>query len=160
MSTKVAMQPREPSLTSHQICSPLFPESPLKSDQSEFTYSTADDYGKEVHKLLFCKPKEGFSSQFFENMREIGAIEGFEVVPTTTVHCCRDPKLLADDKIVLEPTWSNNICKAIGRCKKRSEYLKNHSSASTDHPSINQIRLGLVALKQLHQLTYRSEERR
>ncbi len=152
MSTKVAMQPREPSSTSHQLCSQIFPDSALKSDPAEFTYSTTNDYGKKIHKLLFCKPKEGFSSHFFENIKEIGAIEGFEVVPSPTTHCCRDPKLRASDNKILQSACGDNIYKAIGRCKKRAEYLKNHSSVCTEHPSFNKIMLGLVALADLQRL--------
>src|SRR5262249_39040885 len=119
----------------------------------------SDDYGKKIHQLLFCRPKEGFSSHYFENMKEIAALEGFEVVPSETVHCCRDPKLRASDGMVLEPTWHENIYPAIGRSKKRAKHLKNHCAYLTKHPSFSEIHLGAVALNQLQRFSHEGVEK-
>jgi len=150
MCATVAMRPREPSLEVQQVCSQIFNHSPLKADRTKFTYWTMNDYGKKIDKLLFCKPQEGFSSHYFENMSEIAAIEGFEIVPSATVHACRDPKMRVSDGVIIEPTWHDNVYVAIGRFEKRAKYLKNHAAYLTKHPSFSDIHVGAVALQRLH----------
>jgi hypothetical protein len=153
MSTRIAMKPWVPSPAVHQISQQIFAESPLKSDSSEFTYSTANDFGKKIHKLLFCKPCEGFSSHFFENVKEIGAIEGFKVLASESVYSVRDPKLRAADGMILEPTCSEALPEAVSRCQKRSDHLKNHASVLSTHPSVRNCSLGIVARDKMHRRT-------
>ncbi len=153
MAATVAMRPREPSSAAHQLCSQIFPSSALKSDQSKFTYSTGDDFGKKIQKLLFCKPKEGFSSHFFANVKEIGLIEGFNVIPSETVHCCRDARLRASDGAILSPAWHENVFKAIGHSEKRSKFMQDHCCVLTDHPSFEGIHAGAVALQKMNDFT-------
>jgi hypothetical protein len=154
MSTKISMQPWAPSQASHQICRQIFADFPLKADQSEFTYSTTNDFGKQIHKLLFCRPREGFSSHFFENMKEIGAIEGFEVKASESVYSVRDPKLRATDGSILEPTCSEALPEALNRCLKRAQHLKNHAAVLSDHPFFNASSVGVVAREKMHRRTY------
>ncbi len=154
MSAKIAMQPWAPSSDVHQICQQIFPESSLKSDQSEFTYSTTNDFGKKIHKLLFCKPREGFSSHFFENMKEIGAIEDFAVQASESVYSVRDPKLRATDGMILEPTCSEALPEALERCLKRGQHLKNHAGVLSNHPFVQGGTVGIVAREKMHRRTY------
>jgi hypothetical protein len=153
MSTRIAMQPWVPSPAVHQISQQIFPESPLKSDSSEFTYSTTNDFGKKIHKLLFCKPRERFSSHFFENVKEIGAIEGFKVQASESVYSIRDSKLRATDGMILEPTCSETLSEALVRCIKRSGHLKNHASTLSTHPCVRDYVVGVVAMGKMHRRT-------
>jgi hypothetical protein len=154
MSTKIAIRPWVPSSVAHEICSPIFPDSPLKSDQTDFTYSTTNDYGKKINKLLFCKPREGFSSDFFENIKEIGAIEGFEVIASETVHSVRDPKLRASDNNILEPSCISTLEAAIDRCYKRALHLKIHAACLSENPSVKNMGIGVVAREKMHRRTH------
>ncbi len=154
MSTKVAMHPWVPSSVAHQVCSSIFADSPLKSDQTDFTYSTTNDYGKKINKLLFCKPHAGFSSHFFENIQEIGTMEGFEVIASETVHSVRDPKLRAADNSILEPSCISILEAAIDRCYKRAQHLKNHAACLSENPSVKNIGMGVVAREKMHRRTH------
>ena len=86
-------------------------------------------------------------------MKEIGLIEGFEVIPSETVHCCRDARLHASDGNILSPAWHENVFKAIGHSEKRSQYMNDHCCVLTDHPSFQGIHVGAGALQKTNDIT-------
>jgi hypothetical protein len=153
MSASISMRPWIPSPASHQVCERIFVDSPLKADRTKFTYKTTNDYGKKLQKLLFCTPRNGFSSCFFENIREIGEIEGFKVLPSESIYPVRDAKLKAADGTVLEPTCSASLPVALERTYQRVKFLKNHAAVCTDHPSFFDATIGIVAENMLHRRT-------
>lgn len=150
------MQERRPSVDVSQFCNGLFPVSPVKNDTSTFTYSARNDFGREVKQLHFCSPKEGFSRCYFENICEIGKMEGFAVTHSTekySIYPVRDVKLVTQDGAFLEPTCSDNSGKALDRTKKRIAHLSNHPCVLSKNPTFNGITLGIVATNKLYQRT-------
>lgn len=126
------MEPRVASPAVHQACANLF-TSVVKSS-GRFTYKTLNDFGKRLEVLLFATPSKGFTNDFFENIKEVGEREGFQVRQSDTqfkAYSVRDPKLQAADGTILEPSSSSGREKAIDRTLLRQKYLRLHPAVLT-----------------------------
>lgn len=153
---RIPMQPRAACDEVRMTCAHLYGQSPTQANPSKFTYSTQNDFGRVIEKLLFCTPKKGFSSCFFENVKEIGVLEGFKVEhsePKYSIYSIRDAKLSTADGHVLTPSCSSSLQNALVRMVSRIHLLKNHSAALTSHPSFIGSTIGNVAKAKLHQRT-------
>ncbi len=145
------LQAWTPSLSVHQICSPLFSDSSLKTENTTtFIYSGRNDFGRIIKKLLFCSPSQGFSNSYFQDMKDLGKLEGFEIIASSSIYSVRDPKLTTTDGIFLEPTCSSSLQRALQRCYQRNLYLKNHAAVVSEVASFKGGTIGNVALSQLH----------
>lgn len=156
-STEAHRAPMEPWIPSQDVESfcELFEESPVKSDKNPFTYETWDDFGRVIKKLLVSIPKEGMNRCFFENILEIGQIEGFKVKCSRVrnFYPVRDAKLPFAVGHTLAPTCSEKANVAIERLKLRIHHLQNHSAALSDHPKIQNVVFGQVARYKLYENT-------
>lgn len=100
-------------------------------------YPTTNDFAKVINKLLFAKPKVGVSSHFFQNIQEIGAIEGFAVSHSEEkypFYIVRDAKCKTVDGCWLEPSCSDSLKTALERTQKKRIWSKLHPIALTKSP--------------------------
>lgn len=129
-------------------------DTPSPSPKGPFTYSAQNDFGRIIHELLFCTPKEGFSAHAFDNLCAIGRSEDFAVIPSDSIYAVRDPKLTTSSGKILEPSCSSSLRKAIDRTTKRNELLKIHTAFLTTHRSFAHGCGGTVAEHKLDRRTY------
>lgn len=115
----------------------------------KFSYISPNDYGREIKKLMYCKPESNFSQNSHRDLSLIGKIENFTIVDSTTVYSVRDVKLTRKDGIIIEATTSGKLLESIKRCAKRSVFLKNHSACLTKSPGLKNSALGNMAAHKL-----------
>ncbi len=152
----IPMRPWEPSVTSRTVFST--PTAPRSPSRGPFRYHAPNDMGRQINTLLFCSPRkvphsarEGHSTWFFQNLQEIGEREGFRVLSTADkVYPVRDPKLRAQDGMVLEPCCSGSLSKALERTRMRATHAKDHSFCITENSSFKNAFLGSVAATNMH----------
>lgn len=156
-TSRIPMQPWIPSEAAQRVCQGVFSPSSaaVGQDQSGFTYSTVNDFGKVIHKLLFSTPYQGFSSYFFENIKEIGDREGFEVQypKSTQIYSVRDPKLCTADGHVLKPNCSDHTKVAVYTRGLHALHQKDHPVVLSDHPSFVSSTVGSVGANKLDRRT-------
>lgn len=147
------MRPRTTSGAAQTAFSALFSESPVKRNRSGFTYSTHNDFGREVHRFLLSVSTQGLNSWFFQDMAAIANITGFRIQSTeqnAPFYSVRDVKLMDVKNVVLQSTRSKNAAVAVDRLRQRSHVLKNHSASLATHPSFYNQTIGQVARSELH----------
>ena len=99
---------------------------------SKFSYNTPHDFGKEIHELLFCQPKKGFTSRSSKNIREIGEIEGFTITTCQETSFPRDPILVKDNSKVLITYYLPSHTKVTEKLGNRVHVWKGHPAVLTD----------------------------
>ncbi len=115
----------------------------------KFSYISPNDYGREIKKLMYCKPEANFSQNSHRDLSQIAKIENFTLVESTTVYSVRDVKLTRTDGIIIQASTSGKLIESIRRCTKRSFFLKNHSAVLTKSPALKNSALGNIAANKL-----------
>lgn len=126
----------------------LYPVS--QNSQSAWEYKkNTDDFGR-ITKAYLCAKRDPSNSELksdyvFQNLKDIGAFEGFEVIPTKSYYFARDAKVRLTNGKVLRTTDTDDRYKkeAITRSAKKELFLQNNNSmCATEHPAFQAKRIG------------------
>lgn len=136
------------------LSSYLTSSGPRPVSSTPFTYTAQNDFGRKIKKLLFCQPKEGFSAHVFQNLKAIGQLEGFQVVPSDSIYSVRDVKLATAKGKILESSCSDARKKSVERTLEKNKLRQSHVAHRTKHRSFACGFIGYVAEHNMQRRTY------